>query len=476
MSETNTQLGPNKDYTHVVPEDLEQSLMEWGDRQRPEESNQGYAIERLESEPLSEPVPAEEVLPIAFAKRYGLEEVNRIRHDDMLERMMSDQVPIKQVESTILDRTYGLKLRLDYTIDRTAYQEAVATGKVQPDAFGEKNKVNALDAKASGLNELIEEDQRREVIDTELTKSSANLAGSYRNEFGVMDDINRGKITGILEAFDLSDSDQLIRLLNFSSTHISDEHLRQAVNVLRSFADKSGGGVFDNVHSIAILPEDHPLLKTTFKREDGQTGTALRGGYFYFGLIVISDRLIKKSEDRAPKPALGRERTPFERFGLPGEPAEGPGSPKSGIGGEDFEATLAHEFEHGALPEKYQKANQLPGPAPTMYGRTSPEEHRAELGAAAYMGGKDALDVPADQRAVMEDMWSNYRGTPDGGSHYNQPLGPHFITCKELSLKDGPLPLRLSRPKSPIIIETNYHLSADQKAAAEVGSIVLTGV
>jgi hypothetical protein len=224
---------------------------------------------------------------------------------------------------------------------------------------------------------------------------------------------------------------------------------------------------------MAILPQDHRVLRVRVEREDGQIGEVLRGGLQQGASIFLSDRLITNLEDRSPMPAIGPEKTMFESFGLPGESEDGPNSPRKGVGAQDWEPTLAHELEHVALPQKYQR--DLPSPAPTLYGRTNTDEHVAEVGGALYMGGTYAAEVPEDQWAAVKEMWDSYRGSVDGVK-YEQPIGPHFVQCQELDIAQGPLPMRIRYGAQQVPAEITYHLTSDtpEHLTRTLGSTIIT--
>jgi hypothetical protein len=91
----------------------------------------------------------------------------------------------------------------------------------------------------------------------------------------------------------------------------------------------------------------------------------------------------------------------------------------------------------------------------------------AELGAAEYMGGEDALAVPEDQRQAKQEMWRRHRGSDDNGDNgvtYKQPLGPHFVPGTELDLAN-PLPPRLNKPHLTVPAEITYRLVQDGLAS-----------
>jgi hypothetical protein len=431
-----------------------------GDHQLPDEPNRGFEITRLDREPLAQPVPAEVALPFSYrGTRLNGTEATKLMTDDLARRIAGGINPLKPVESAARE----MGIYVDFSIPASSYETAVSTGQVEDGLFNESNKLNGLDPRSPKLDNLISPEQKLATLEAATAASARKMSSIYRDDLAALKPEERDELAGVIEAFELSDGngDRTIRLLNFSKTHLSDERLRQATNVVRSFSDKTGGAIFDTLHTIAILPEEHSRMRTKIEREDGQVGEVLRGGLSWQDMVMISDRLIKAPEDRLPKPKLGREKTPFELYGLPGEPEEGPGSPPQAVGADDFETTLAHELGHNALPA--MDRGNLPRPAPTLYGRSHPGEHIAELSAAEYTGGEHAQAVPADQQAALGEMYQRYRGSEDS-IKYKQPLGPRYVVCRELDLTQGPLPPRMINPSKSMAAEITYHLVSDKAA------------
>jgi hypothetical protein len=435
--------------------------VERGEYLHPGDPDSGFKVTRLNQEFPKEPISVQEAFPLSYmGGDHAAKE--RLAATTMEDKLMNGEMQLRAVEHTNNVPLQNVSLVLDIPIKTSAYERAVADDRTAPDLFDAENKAMGYAPNASALEDLIDPVQKRALIQDAIaaatTNRSARARNSFVNELSDLNSVQIAAVKGVTQAYDLTDGNRSVRLLNLSSTPMNEEHVRQTVNAVRAAADKSGGGVYDRLHVIAVLPEDHPMMRVKVQREDGRQGTVARVGLQEGNSILLSDRLIKNPEAKLPMPELGRDKTLFERFGLPGETEKGPNSPRKTVIGEDLQGNLAHELEHAALPMSYHA--ELPGHAPSLYGRTNTDEHVAEIGAAMYRGGEYAAEVPVAQRFATQEMWGNYRGTDDGVT-YRQPLGPHFVNGTELDVRHGPLPLRVRDGAQEVPAEITYHLVPD---------------
>ncbi|HLZ15336.1 MAG TPA: hypothetical protein VKQ34_05115 [Candidatus Saccharimonadales bacterium] len=342
-----------------------------------------------------------------------------------------------------------------FPVAESTFHQAAVAGQVDEGVFGSEGKVMHTEPGAEKLAALVAPDDKRTSIERYYEKQPRTAGRVY------IDDIDGIEYPEALEeisqGYELTDGDRSVRLLNFSPTRLSDEQLRQAVNAVRAASDRTGGAVLEKLYTIAILPKDHPSLQMKVRQADGTTSLVRRGGYQAPHLLALTEDLLLPA-DQQPGPSAESTKY-FDSQRLPDEPIEGPGSPKKTVSSGRWEGTLAHELTHIALDEEQYTAN-VPGPAPTLYGRSKTIEHVAELGAAQHMGGEDASAVPPDQRQALDQLWQQKRGSDDGVT-FRQPQGPHFIRCRELDLTQGPLPLRLRDPGRPLPTEVTYRLNND---------------
>lgn len=452
---------------------MQQEALERGDRQLPDEPDRGFRITRLEQETSPGPVAVEAALPLSFRSRHKAQEINRYAVEQVTDKLGRGDMELEPVMSLLSVPARGLRLKLDFPIRASDYEAAVQAGHLKPGLFNEEGKASLVgELDANPLQDLVDGEQKRTVIEEAVTDKVAYAKGALVDELGDLNSLEIGEVHTLTEAYELADGEHTVRLLNLSGVPMQEAQLRQTVNAVRSSADKSGGGVYDRLRTIAILPEEHPLLRVNIVREDGQTDTIPAGGLYRGRSIFLSGRLVKDPKDRPPLPAT-KGKTLFERFGLPGESEEGPHSPRKSVGAQDLEPTLAHELEHAALPKQHHA--ELPGPAPSLYGRSNTDEHISEIGAALYMGGAYAAEVPANQRLATGEMWNNYRGTT--GTTYNQPVGPRFVECRELDVAHGPLPSRVDQQDRQVLAEISYHLIPDAgQVSRNLGSLTTAGI
>lgn len=422
---------------------LQQQIIQRGDRQLPEEPNRGFVIERLEGNGENQPVPLAEA-------------ISAINPENFAQGVLDGSTPLKIAEHYSESSTGFM---VYFRVPGSKYREAVAAGKVEDGLFGTEGKVSRMKPGAEALDTLVDDEHRQTMLEKYFEQQAHTVKQNFVNDLEAVGAEALSQVEGLSEAFEFSDGDRSMRLLNLSRTKLSDEQLRQAASVIRSFSDKSGGELFDRLRTILILPEGSPRMSVTARDEGGEFALTTSGEATGTSLL-ISENSIKKPEDRTPRTERVQRYwdKAYNKHLQPGEPTEGPGKPYHNASRSDWEILLAHELEHIALP-----ANDvpLPGPGPTLYSRFNKREQEAELGALDYKGGEEALAVPEDQRQAKQEMWYRRRGSDDGGQTYKQPLGPRFVTCRELETHQGPLPPRLKYPGRPIITEINYRLAPE---------------
>lgn len=424
-----------------------QEVIERGDRLG-DGPDRGFRIELLDGERSHEPVPVGVALP-DMSKRFAQEYVG-------------DKLSITEVEDAWSGVTRGLPGFVVYfPVDASNYKAAVAEGKASDGLFGTDNKVMSIVPGAKVLDTLVDLEKKRAAVEAYYQKQPHAVNRQYVDDLDGITYADRSnareELEQVSEAYDLVDGGRTMRLINLSTTKLTEEQLRQATNAIRAISDKSGGELFDRLDTIAIVPEEYRSMQQDVKMPDGRVEMVPINGYQSPRLLALSDRLLKPSEQKKPLPdGLGDF---FEQHRLPGEPTEGPGSPRKKVSEENWELTLSHELTHIALPKEIQQTSTLSGPAPTLYGRYNRYEHIAELGAAEFAGGDSVLEVPDQQRREFEQMWQRQRGSEDG-IEYKQPVGPRFVVCRELDITK-PLPLRTKRPDSPLPVEVTYRLNVD---------------
>ncbi len=212
----------------------------------------------------------------------------------------------------------------------------------------------------------------------------------------------------------------------------------------------------------SFVPEDSPALIKGIEDEQGRFDLPYQGeSKGDKQTIILSERAIQAPEDRKPRSSRIESywKNLYNEYLLPGEPAEGPGSPKDNVAQWDIGKLLPHELEH-----------------------------TAELGALEHAGWEstaEALDIPEAerqakidswerQRAAVQEMWAHQRGNGDD-ERFNAPLGPHFVTCHELDVTEilplRPKYFRVSQGSSsqatrdqgrPLLIEINYRLKSGE--------------
>ncbi|HSX06389.1 MAG TPA: hypothetical protein VLG92_01570 [Candidatus Saccharimonadia bacterium] len=449
--------------TEAYP-DLQREMVERGDQLLPGEPDRGFEVKRLDGEQQVKGVAPTEALPLCYINEYdGIREIAKeLMADDIASRIKDGSVSITQVPKV---RESYEKLAIEYPVTESSYRYAIEEGIVSGNDFDSRGIAHGYTPGAEALAGLVDPNAANEAIDIGAAASN-RLGLQYRNDLVDLTSGERKELELLSEAFELTSSGKTMRILNFSETRLTDEQLRQATNVVRSLADKSGGGIFDNLNTISIFPESHSAMWVEVTI-DGETKKVPRNGFQEKSMLVLTERLIQRPEDRSQIPNM---QAYYDQFRLPDEPTEGPGAPKRKVSDNEWEKTLRHELEHIALPRNIQESVPLEGPAPTLYGRANRLEHVAELGAAEYVGGEDARAIPDNQRMAKQEMWGQYRGTQDGGLTYEQPIGPQFVICQELDLAAGPLPPILK--SSVVEVNISYRLvpnSAAEQRPVDIG-------
>lgn len=433
----------------VAPADIaaiEREVLIRGDHQLPDEPNRGFTIERKQGAE-HEPVPIDEVL------RTDVD----FRAEDFAKKYVDGEILTTMVEDAWEDYIVrGMRgFIVTFPVPKATYEAAVAAERIAPVAHDETGRVAPLTPGYEQLDDLLDEDAKREAVATWYKKQARDLKFEHIDD---LDDVpDRETLTEVSEAYELQSGGRSVRLINFSRTSLSDSQLSQAVNAVRSTADRSGGEVLDRLDTIAILPAHHASLEKVITREDGTEVRLAKNAYQTPHVLVVSEKMLWPPEQRPPRSA--ESKALFEKHRLPDEPTEGDGAPAYTVSEGRWEVTLAHELGHIGLPESQQQYAALPKPAPTLYGRTNNQEHLAELEAAAYIGGAAALAVPESQREALAKVRAEQRGSQDDHQPFKRPLGPQFITCMQLDITNGPLPLRLKKTDKPLALEVVYRLT-----------------
>jgi hypothetical protein len=431
---------------HLAQLSIEQAIRERGDRQLPDEPNRGFRIERLEGDRPNQTVSRQELLP----------DSDDYRAKEFARQFLDGTTPIDIVP----DAWSGVRMGkpgfvVYFPVAASKYEAAVAAGDVPEGLFDPKGTAIHTDG-AEALDGLVDSEQKAEAVEAYYHKQPNAVNRNYIDDLEGLTKAEREELKEVTEAFEFFDGGRSVRLLNFSQTRLDSEQLRKAANVLRSAADKSGS--LERLYTIAIMPENHSTMQKEVKKSDGTTEILPVNAYQDDHLMAISEWSIQPPDKRKPRPASIKDFM-YDKL-LPGEPAEGPGSPRTNVSGGDFEGTLAHEITHHIL-HGMEYSTPLPGPAKSLYGRHNRTEHIAELGAAEHMGGEEALEVPEDQREALNVMYTKKYGSEDGGVTYKRPLGPHFVVCKEIDITQGPLSMRQRHPGRPLAAEVTYRLNPD---------------
>ncbi|MET8876874.1 GNAT family N-acetyltransferase [Nocardia sp. NPDC004604] len=426
----------------------------WGKRDRSERQsedgpNRGFRIESLEGGHSSEPQPFEVMFPLGTDHKA----------QDFVRQYLDGKTPIVVVQTAFAEQRNGRTgFVVVFPVAASKYDEAVAAKQVPADLFATGDTVNHARAGAEILDSLVEPDAKRAAIEAHYVNQAHHVDHYYLNDLQELthDDGSdaRGEVEIVSEAYDFSDGTSMIRLLNFSSNRLGIERIRQTANVIRYMTERSGGGLSGLLDTIMIVPEESALMQRQTTSSDGTTEMIPRNGFRGMRMLALSDRILKPKDQRRPLPPQSAEF--FDKFLEPDEPASGPGRPRNKVSAEEWEVTLAYEMTTLLLPGNTPGQWGLSGPAPTLLGRENKTEHMAELGAAEFVGGEHALSIPDDQYRALQELW--------GLRTKKEPvLGPHFITCRQLDLTNGPLPRRPWNPTRPLVVEITYQLVEDRQ-------------
>jgi|GEM_PF-2159298 len=430
---------------------LRRQLIERGDRQLPDEPDQGYRIERTEAH---EPVSVESAFPAKDSDE---------RATEFARHYVDGTLPLNIVEDAWKGVQSGEPGFVAYFgVPASRYKAAVESGSIPDGLFDTTGKVMHTEPGASELGTLLTQDEKEQAVEAYYHKEVKQVQRYYIDDLEGVKTANgldaRDTLQILSEGYDLTDGGKSIRLLNFSTQKLSEEQLRQAVNAVRSISDKSAGGLFDQLRTITILPEDSPCLRQEVTLLDGTKVNAPLNGFKEPNALALSDRLLKTSEERTPSPV--NTGAFFDKHLLPHEPTEGPNKPPKKVSDNEWELTLAHELAHIGIPEEAQKMIPLTGVAPTLYGRWNKAEWIAELGAAEYAGEDAAIAVPQDQREALSAMWQYEKGSKDEGVTYGREQGPRYVVCRELDIAK-PLPMRPKNPGHALVTDITYRLLPD---------------
>ncbi|HEX3082539.1 MAG TPA: hypothetical protein VHQ86_04760 [Candidatus Saccharimonadia bacterium] len=429
-----------------------------GDRLLPGEPDRGFDVPPYSERLLQEPVSIAGAFPLSYR---GLNPdptgIDRWAAGYLAPQIIGGEVPVvERVDGEPPESETDMTLRVVYPIEKKAYEAAVAAGTIQPGLFRHGDLALGDEEGTGALAALVDPQQRQAALEEAIAEAGDELGWTYWDDFEELGTDELEELDTVLEVFELSDGGEVIRLVNCTKYHLTDEQLRKLTNAARSASDKSGGHVFESINTVMILPEGHSSLFGDARRKDGQTGKRMYHGFRRGRLIGLSDRLIKPVEDLAPPPALGPDEDEDDQYYQEGEPREGPGAPKYSVTAGDLELVAVHEFSHANIPS-HMAVPELDGEiAPGIYGRTSLHEHTAELDTAEYAGGEDARAVPRSQRTAMQAIWARRRGL--NKPLHDAPMGPRYVTCREVDLSRGPLTPRLVPWEPVLVTETVYQL------------------
>lgn len=130
-----------------------------------------------------------------------------------------------------------------FPVAASKYDEAVAAGRVQAGLFGTMGTVAHTEPGADALDKLVETSQKRAAVEAYYHKQPHAVDRNY------IDDLNgityhdyrdaHEKLKTVGQVYEFSDGARSARLVNFSSTSLSEEQLRQTANVIRSINEKA---------------------------------------------------------------------------------------------------------------------------------------------------------------------------------------------------------------------------------------------
>jgi hypothetical protein len=321
---------------------------------------------------------------------------------------------------------------------------------------GDEAELTDFDARqklAEKLDNSITPEQRQPQVADYYDKQAYAVERLYKDDLAGVENKEVG-LESLHQAFELADSVEGaavggIRVLNFTETQMTGEHVADIAAALRYFSERTGGAIYDKFDNIVFVPKDHPSLKVPIRQKDGSTKIMTRRGYMAPRTLVMSEWSLYPPEEQPPATVEGTAF--FHSYLRPNEPAEGPGSPVMTVAQGRFGATVAHEMTHMALFERGIPVSR------SLYSRFNPTEHDAELGAAQFLGEDHLVPASEDELRAFEFKWEWLRskGAKDG-----RPQGEHFVAARQHDLTEGPLPRRLQYPNQPLSTEVTYRLVA----------------
>lgn len=426
----------------------------------------GYRVEML-SEGSETPVPAKEALlldPAERAKQFSEAFVQgNIRTTIVQDAwtpsgdgktpgfVLFHQIPQARVEvaGIPLDIFEDNKLQ---RLGASAREEVVNTGDL--DAIAKFDKKSAY---ANSLDALLTSEEKQEQVATYYGKQADRVERLYKDDLAGVEQREVG-LEKLHQAFELNDTVEgapagNVRVLNFTETPLTSEHMAHLSDKLGKYAKRSGGAIFDNFDSVVFVPKDHPSLKVTVRGPDGTAKEMTRRGYMAPRVLVMSEWIMYPPDQQPP--ATAESTAVFHSYLHEGESAEGPDAPVRTVAQGRFEGTVAHEFAHMALVRDDMPKTR------SLYSRFNEVEHDAELTAAQTLGEEHLVPATQDEKDKLEGKWQwlRMKAKRDG-----RPQGDHFVDAKEYDLSAGPLPLRPKKPGQALPTEITYKVVPPEAA------------
>jgi hypothetical protein len=427
----------------------------------------GYHVEMLADGADKSPVPAREALLLDKSARgrqfaagcadgtVPIEIVNN-SWDTYVRKGEPGFVAFLEVDRTAVEAT-GIAPEV-FTDGK--FQHPGADEKAELAAAGDEAKLAAFAAReevAAKLDTLITPEQKQVQIAKYYEQQADKVDRLYIDDLSGVEKQETGLET-LHQAFEFTDNVEGetvggIRVLNFTETEMTGEHVGDIARALQYFSERTGGAIYDNFDNIVFVPKDHPSLKVTVKQADGTPKEMTRRGYMAPRTLVMSEWVLYTPEDQ---PEATAESTAFFHSYLhPDEPAEGPGAPVKTVAQGRFKATVAHEMTHMALFRDDMPTTR------SLYSRFNPVEWDAERGAAEYLREEhlvplDPHDPSAYDKFQHKWEWLRHKAAQDG-----RPQGTHFVGAQQHDLTTGPLPRRAKNPGQPLPTELTYRLKSD---------------
>lgn len=253
------------------PFDPTSDLLERGERFMPGEFNGVEVIRLGEHEPHT-PVPGAEVFPLSYENRgVPMRVTNELRVEDFCDRVLGGGIDVEMLGNNRKSYTGQTTFPIVRQVDRQGYLQAVADGRCPRRVLDDDEQV-LHNARTAVLADLV----TNELSLADSIKASRKTLDPFIDDLEGIEGANGARVgveglavREVFELFEGKDGPRSVRLVNFSDTQITDEQLAQAANVLRAAADRTGGGVYETLYTIAILPEDHPSMLRAKKMDDG---------------------------------------------------------------------------------------------------------------------------------------------------------------------------------------------------------------